>query len=109
VDAFEDLGVDSVARKLVVDVDTFDNEHLAVELDLADGFADQLAVTCVYPARLQRAPEGAGQSPTRRGDDVIERRRVGRIILGRDAVVCGDLGVDSKGDRVLSAGHARLP
>jgi hypothetical protein len=51
--------------------------------------------------RFQRAGEGAGQSAARSRHHVVERRRVRWVLLGTDAVMLGDLGVNPERDRLL--------
>ena len=77
VHPLDDLGIDALGAELVVHVNAPDHQDLAVELDLTGGFADEFPPACIYPARLQRAPEGPRQSPTGGGNHVVEGRRVG--------------------------------
>jgi hypothetical protein len=89
--------------------DATDHQHLLVELDLADRL-DVVALGIDFDlTRFQRAGEGAGQSPAGGGDDVVERRRVRRIVLRRDAVVLGDLGMHAECDRVVLGRQVRQP
>jgi hypothetical protein len=108
VHPLDGLGIDPTGTELVVNVDAPDHQHLAVELDLAGGFADEFPTACIYPARLQRAPEGPRQSPTRGSNHVVEGRRVGGKVFGRHTVVSGYLRVHSESDGFLSARHLRL-
>ena len=57
-----------VGGQPVGDVDTPDNQDLAIQLDLADRVCLETTVSGRDAARLQRAPEGPGQSPGGRGD-----------------------------------------
>ena len=75
----------------IVDPDPLDHEDVILGLDLADGFDLILLRIDFDLARLQRAGESAGQSAARGGHDVVERRRVRRILPGLDPVVLGDL------------------
>ena len=50
-------------------------------------------------ARYQRTSEGPEQSATGCCDQVVERAGMGLFHIGRDAVVLGNLAVDSKEDR----------
>jgi len=85
--------------------DAADDEDLVVELDLPDRL-DVVALRVDFDVtRFQRAGEGAGQSAAGGGDDVVERRRVRRVLLGVDAVVRGDLRVHAEGDRLLFGGQ----
>jgi hypothetical protein len=87
-----------VEAQAVDDVDALDNEDAVLDLDLAGGLADEPSPACVDVARLQRAPEGAGQSAGRSGNEVVERRRPLGFAPSRDAVVVGDLVVDAELD-----------
>jgi len=52
---------------VVGDVDVFDDQDLVVQLDLADRVCLETTVSGGDAARLQRAPEGPGQSAGGRG------------------------------------------
>ena len=52
-------------------------------------------------ARYQRASEGPEQSSTGCCDQVVERAGMGLFHISRDAIVLGNLAVDSKEDRVF--------
>jgi hypothetical protein len=60
-------------------------------------------------ARFQRPGEGAGESPARGRDDVVERRRAGRKVRWRNAVVLRHLGVNPKCDRGLFGREVSQP
>jgi hypothetical protein len=60
VNTFDRLGIGIVPLQLVVDVNPFDHEHFAFELNLTGRFTNELAAACINPTRLQRAPEGTG-------------------------------------------------
>jgi hypothetical protein len=70
------------ARQLVGHVDALDDEDLPVLLDLPDAVPDEGPSACFDATRLQRASQGAGQSADGGGDDVVERRRVVREVVG---------------------------
>jgi hypothetical protein len=80
---------------------------VVVLVDLADRLDLVLVLLELDLTRFQRAGEGAGQSPAGRGDDVVERRRVRREGVRRDAVVLGDLGVHAEGHRFVLGGQVR--
>jgi hypothetical protein len=93
----------------VMDGDALDHQDAVAVEHLADGF-DLVVVGLDFDVtRLQRACECAGQSPAGRGDDVVERRRVGRIVVRADAVVLGHLGVDAECDGFLLGRDVREP
>jgi hypothetical protein len=90
-------------------VDALDHEHAILGLDLADG-PDVVAVRIDFDlTRLQRAGKRAGQSAASCGDNVVERDRVGRVAVGIDAVVLGDLGVHAERDRLALGGQVGEP
>lgn len=93
----------------VIDPDPLDHEDAVLSLDLAGGLDVVALGIDVDLTRLQRAGERAGQSPTGRSHDVVERRGVRRILLGIDAVVLGHLGVDSERDGALLGGQVGQP
>jgi hypothetical protein len=55
--------------------------------------------------RFQRAGKGARQSPARGRDHVVQRRGARRKVVGADAIVLGDLGMDAEGTGSFSAGR----
>jgi hypothetical protein len=59
VHSVHDLGINPAGAEFVVNVDALDHQDLAVELDLAGRFSYEFPSACLYPARLQRAPEGS--------------------------------------------------
>ena len=69
-----------------------------VASDVAGHLGCQPAITRIDSTRLQRAPEGSNQSAAGRGDDIVESGSVRRHEIGIDAVVLGDLGVDTEPD-----------
>jgi hypothetical protein len=89
------------------DVNAPDDQDVTVELYLP--FRERLeSARCRRDfARLQRAPEGSGQSTGSRGDDVVEGRGV-RILIGSRLVVLGDRAVHAEEDR-LSLGWKIRP
>ena len=91
------------SREAIGHRDLADDEHLAVEMDFTDRLRDEWPVRCIDTARLQRAPKGPGQSPSRRRDQIVDRCRGRGKGVFIDPVVLGDLGVDSECDRTLVA------
>ena len=108
VHPLDDLGIDPLGAELVVHVNAPDHQDLAVELDLTGRFADEFPSACIYPARLQRAPEGPRQSPTGGGNHVVEGRRVGGEVFGRHTIVSRYLRVHTERDGFVSAGQLCL-
>ncbi len=84
----------------VTDTDALDDEHLVLNNHVALTFAGQPALTGVDPARLQRATQGAGESTSRRGDHVIERRGMVGVLTGSGAVVLANLVVGPEQHRL---------
>ena len=91
VHTFDDLWVDPVSLKFVVNVNPLDHQDLALELDLTPRFAGEAALACVYLARLQRAPEGSSKSTAGSCDNVVERGGIGRRVPGIDSIVLRNL------------------
>jgi hypothetical protein len=87
-------------------VDPLHDENTVLVFDLARGLADQSSVARIDVTRLQRAPEGAGESAGRGGDEIVERGRPLGLAASRDSVVIGDLVVHAEldlGERKLGA------
>lgn len=72
---------------VVNNMNATDHKHAVFGLDFASDFRRQMFIACVDLARLQRASEGARESTTGRGDDVVKRGRMGLGNLGVDLVV----------------------
>jgi hypothetical protein len=96
-------------REAIDDPDPLDDQDAVLVLDVSDRL-DLVALRIDLDlTRLQRAGERAGQSPTGRGDDIVERRRVGRILLRSNAVMLRDLRMDTEGHRLLLGRQMREP
>ena len=106
---FDDLWVDPVSLKFVVNVNPLDHQNLALELDLTSRLTGEPPLACVYLARLQRAPEGPSQSTAGSGDNKVKRGGIGRRVPGINSVVLSYLRMDTKGDRFLPCGEEGLP
>src|SRR5215472_1745466 len=77
-----------------------DHQDTILGFDLAANVRAKPAIACIDLARLQRAPEGTEHSPTRRGDDVVDRCRMRFSEFGFiHAVVFGDAAVNTEDDR----------
>jgi hypothetical protein len=83
-------------------LDALDDEHFALDLDLSDRLGVEVLER--HLTRCQRARKGAEQSAARGGDHVVERGVVGFYVLRRDAVVFGDLAVDTEHYRIFLDG-----
>ena len=66
----------SVRPQMIDNVNAPDDQNTVFSLDLACNFCRQFPMACVNLARLQRAPEGTGQSTGRPRYDVIYGSRV---------------------------------
>ena len=93
----------------IADRDAPDHQDLLVKHDLADRLDLKALRIDLDVTRFQRAGEGAGQSAAGGGDYVVKRGRVRRILLGRDAIVLGDLRVHPKHHRLSLCGEVREP
>ena len=101
VNALDGLALLFRGAQFVVGEDTANDQNFALELNLSPHLARELSVRRINLARFQRAPEGSGQSASRRGDHVIERGGARRKSFGRNFVVSCDLGVHAEDDRVF--------
>jgi hypothetical protein len=81
-------------------VDALNHKHALFLLDLADCFGHQPVNRRRDLTRLQRASKGSGQSTGGPGDDVVERRRMGREGIRRYFIVLGDSAVDAEDHRL---------
>src|SRR5690242_17829019 len=82
-----------------------DHEDAFFLLDFAGCFGHQPVPGRTNFTRLQRAPEGSGQSTGRAGDNVIDGGRVRLEGVGRNFVVFRDGSVDSENHRVAFSGQ----
>ena len=105
MDAFGLLSLFWSDGESVAHVDAFDQQHPVLGLDLAQCL-DFVPLRIDFDlTRFQRAGEGAGQSPARRGDDVVQRRRVRFEDVGRHLVVLRHRPVHPEEDRFLLDGQ----
>lgn len=81
-----------------LDVNAPDHQDTALQLHFTDGFGHQTFIGSRNLTRLQRAPEGSGESTGRRGDNVVEGRGVRLERVGRDLVVLSDGPVHAEND-----------
>ena len=89
--------------------DALDDEHLFLEHHLADCL-DLIALRIdIDVARFQRAGEGAGQSAASGSHHVVQRRCVRGVLVGADAVVLSDLGMNAKRHRLMFGWQVREP
>ncbi len=89
--------------------DALNYEYLTLGLYLPGGIGVEVVEGNV--TRCQRASEGPEQSAAGRRYQVVERAGMGLFHIGRDAVVLGDLTVDTKADQLLlspGCGHDRF-
>ena len=70
--------------------DPLDHQHLVLGLYLSHGVGVEALPVEGNLTRCQRAGKGAEQSAAGRRNQVVERRRVRLLVLGRDAVVLSD-------------------
>ena len=93
----------------IVNGDALDDEHLFLEHHVADCL-DLIALRIdIDVARFQRAGEGAGQSAASGRHHVIQRRCVRGVLVGADAVVLSDLGMNAKRHRLMFGWQVREP
>lgn len=80
-------------------VNAADHENAFLCFDLAYGLRREAFRRSIDFTRLQRASEGSGQSTSRRGDYIIERRRVWLEDVGRYLVMLRYGAMHAKQDR----------
>jgi hypothetical protein len=85
----------------------FDHQDAVLRLDLADRIDVVLIWIDFDLTRLQRAGKGAGQSAPGRGDHVVERRGMSRILAGADTVMLGDFRVHTERHGLLLGWEVR--
>lgn len=90
-------------------MDPFNDQDLAILLNLTDGLRSEVSSACIDAARLQRAPEGPGQSAGGRGNDVVEGRGVRRIVGRIHLIMLCDIGVDPERDWLLASRKPGIP
>jgi hypothetical protein len=95
--------------EMIGHMDTLDHQNVAILLDLAACFRGQKTGAGRNLARFQRAAKGARQSAGRGGYHIVEGRGVGFVNLGINAIMCGDLGMDSKKDGPIFLGEIGAP
>ena len=76
--------------ELVAHPDPLDDQHLVLQDDISFRFGRQFPSARVNPARLQRAPEGPGQSTSGSRDKIVERRRMVWVLPGGRSIVLAD-------------------
>lgn len=81
-------------------MNAFDQEHPVVLLNLSGHVGDQPPFAGRNFARLQRAPEGSGESPSGGRDQVVERGGVRRVLLNIYTVVISHRSVHPEQDRL---------
>jgi len=88
---------------------SFKHEGAVVQLDLSGRVGVETTVSGWDAARFERAAQRAGQSTSRRGDDVIQRGGVRFLLTVLQPVVRGDLAVDAEHDRRVLGWHGGVP
>lgn len=88
------------AFERIADPDPLDDQDLVDNFDVALGVTDETSLRGVDPARLQRAPQGPGQSTGRGCDQVIQCGGVVGVLARGCAVVLAHLIVSPKEDRL---------
>lgn len=73
MDALSNLPFLLVDLEIVRHMNSSDDEHTALLLNLAYGFGSETAIACRNVARLQRAPKRAGQSTCGGSHHIIKR------------------------------------
>lgn len=66
----------------IVDMNLRDDENRSFLFDLSGDLSDEGSTACRDATRLQRAPEGTGQSTACRSDEVVEGGGIRRKLVG---------------------------
>jgi hypothetical protein len=90
-------------------LDPLDHQNLALSLYLTNGVGVEAVFVEGNLTRRQRAGKGAEQSAAGRRYQIIQRRRVRLLLIGRDAVVLCHLAVDPEEHRLLLARYQCPP
>jgi hypothetical protein len=90
-------------------VDALDHENAVLDFDLTCRVCDQSSFCGSDLTRFQRASERTGQSTRSGGDDIVERGGVLGLATTVDAVMVGDLVVNTKQDRLSLGRQCRPP
>jgi len=86
-----------VSDKVIGDVNAADYEDVTFSLNFTPYLSRQTFVAGIYLTRLQRASEGADESTSRRGYNVIDRCSMGLVhLFGRNSVMLGNSTVNTK-------------
>jgi hypothetical protein len=99
VDTLDDIRVGVMRRQPIMDMNSSDDEDAILRLHLSADFADEPTLARRNLARLQRAPEGSGQSATGGSHHIVDRRCMGLGDGQGDAVVLGDRPMRAECDR----------
>ena len=94
--------------QLVADPNALDDEHAALDLDVALGLGREMSLAGVDLARLQRATQRAGESTCRRRDHVIERRGVRLEATGLRSIMLRHLVVHAERNRLGLSREVRV-
>ena len=101
MDAFYGRTIFIVSDDVIDHMNAADYEYVTFSLNFTSNLSRQVLVAGIYLARLQRTPEGADESTSGRGHNVINRCRVGLVhLFRRDSVVLGNCAVNSKMNRL---------
>ena len=86
-----------VSDKVIGDMNAADYEDVTFSLNFTSYISRQTFVAGIYLTRLQRASEGADESTSRRGYNVIDRCSMGLVhLFGRNSVMLGNSTVNTK-------------
>jgi hypothetical protein len=86
-----------------------DDQHSILYFHFARRIRRQLPGRCIDLTRLQRAPEGPGESTRRGRDNVVQRGRMGLKDVRRHFVVLGHCAMHSEQNGGLLRGQPCAP
>ena len=96
MNAFYGRTIFIVSDEVINHMNATNYEDVTFCLNFTSNLSRQTFVARIDLTRLQRAPEGAGQSTGSRGDDIVQRGCVGWKSVGWHFVMCSDGAMDSE-------------
>jgi hypothetical protein len=101
MNAFHRRKIFFVSDEIIDHVNAANDEDVIFSLNLTSNLSRQALVAGIYLTRLQRASEGADESTTSRGHNIINRGRMRLVhLFGRDSIMFGNCAVNTKMHRL---------
>jgi hypothetical protein len=97
MNAFHRRTIFLVSDEKIDHMNAANDEDVIFSLNLTSNLSRQALVAGIYLTRLQRASEGADESTTSRGHNIINRGRMRLVhLFGRDSIMLGNCAVNTK-------------